>query len=90
MVGKRLEVTWVDIDETDPEQTDVNDPRGTFFQGYAKGGALFNRPRAGSDGGSIFVSTSGGDAKNGDANADGYEEGFVRSGSTARGGRAAS
>ncbi|MBA3263832.1 MAG: DUF839 domain-containing protein [Thermoleophilaceae bacterium] len=77
-VGKRLEVTWVDIDDPDPEQVNVNDSRGTFFQGYAKGGALFNRLEGcWEDGGSIFfVSTSGGDAKNGDVNSDGYEEGF--------------
>jgi secreted PhoX family phosphatase len=77
-VGRRLEAAWVDIDDPDPEQTDVNDPRATFFQGYAKGGALFNRLEGcWEDGGSIFfVSTSGGDVKNGDVNADGYEEGF--------------
>jgi secreted PhoX family phosphatase len=77
-VGERLEVTWVDIDDADPEQLDLSDPRGTFFQGYAKGGALFNRLEGcWEDGGSIFfVSTSGGDAKNGDVNPDGYEEGF--------------
>jgi uncharacterized protein len=77
-VGQRLEVTWVDIEEPDPEQVDVNDPRGTFFQGYAKGGALFNRLEGcWEDCGSIFfVSTSGGDAKNGDVNSDGYQEGF--------------
>jgi uncharacterized protein len=77
-VGKRLGVTWVDIDEPDPAQVDVNDPRGTFFQGYAKGGALFNRLEGcWEDCGSIFfVSTSGGDAKNGDVNSDGYQEGF--------------
>ena len=77
-VGKRLDVSWVDIDEPDPEQVDVNDPRGTFFQGYAKGGALFNRLEGcWEDCGSIFfVSTSGGDAKNGDVNSDGYQEGF--------------
>ena len=76
--GKRLEVTWVDIDDPDPEQTGVNDLRGTFFQGYAKGGALFNRLEGcWEDGGSIFfVSTSGGDAKSGDVNSDGYQEGF--------------
>jgi uncharacterized protein len=77
-VGKRLDVSWVDIDEPDPEQVDVNDPRGTFFQGYAQGGALFNRLEGcWEDSGSIFfVSTSGGDAKNGDVNSDGYQEGF--------------
>jgi hypothetical protein len=77
-VGKRLGVSWVDIDEPDPGQVDVNDPRGTFFQGYSKGGALFNRLEGcWEDCGSIFfVSTSGGDAKNGDVNSDGYQEGF--------------
>ena len=77
-VGARLAVTWVDIDNPDPEQVDVNDERGTFFQGYAKGGALFNRLEGcWEDCGSIFfVSTSGGDAKNGDINPDGYQEGF--------------
>ncbi|MEA2332343.1 MAG: uncharacterized protein QOH58_2481 [Thermoleophilaceae bacterium] len=76
--GRRLEAAWVDIDDPDPAQTDVNDPRGTFSQGFAKGGALFNRLEGcWEDGGSIFfVSTSGGDAKNGDVNADGYAEGF--------------
>jgi uncharacterized protein len=77
-VGQRLEVTWVDIDDPDPEQTSVADLRSTFVQGYVKGGALFNRLEGcWEDCGSIFfVSTSGGDAKNGDVNSDGYEEGF--------------
>ena len=62
----------------DPPYADIDDPRGTFQQGYAKGGALFNRLEGcWEDGGRIFfVSTSGGDAKNGDVNSDGYEEGF--------------
>jgi uncharacterized protein len=77
-VGRRLEVSWVDIDDPDPEQVDVNDARGTFFQGHAQGGALFNRLEGcWEDCGSIFfVSTSGGDTKNGDVNSDGYREGF--------------
>ncbi len=76
--GRRLPVTWVDIDEPDPEYVDIDDPRGMFPQGYAKGGALFNRLEGcWEDHGSIFfVSTSGGDAKNGDENDDGYAEGF--------------
>jgi secreted PhoX family phosphatase len=77
-IGQRLEVTWVDIDDPDPEQTSVADLRSTFVQGYVKGGALFNRLEGcWEDCGSIFfVSTSGGDAKNGDVNSDGYAEGF--------------
>ena len=77
-VGRRLPVTWVDIDEPDPEYVDLDDPRGVFQQGYAKGGALFNRLEGcWEDHGRIFfVSTSGGDAKNGDVNDDDYAEGF--------------
>ena len=71
-------MTWVDIDEPDPEYVDLDDPRGVFQQGYAKGGALFNRLEGcWEDHGRIFfVSTSGGDAKNGDVNPDEYAEGF--------------
>ena len=77
-VGRRLSVEWVDIDEPDPAYEDLDDPGGVFLQGYAKGGALFNRLEGcWEDHGRIFfVSTSGGDAKNGDVNPDGYAEGF--------------
>jgi uncharacterized protein len=76
--GRRLDVDWVDIDDPDPPYEDEDDPRGVFRQGYAKGGALFNRLEGcWYDGGSVFfISTSGGDAKNGDVNDDGYAEGF--------------
>jgi uncharacterized protein len=76
--GRHLRVEWVDIDEPDPEVTGVADPRSTFNQGWAKGGAKFNRLEGcwEDDGIIFFVSTSGGDAKNGDINSDGYEEGF--------------
>jgi hypothetical protein len=76
--GEPLPVEWVEIDEPDPELTAVGDPRSTFNQGYAGDGAKFNRLEGcWEDGGTIFfVSTSGGDAKNGDINADGYAEGF--------------
>ena len=76
--GERLPVKWVRIDEPDPEVTGVADPRSTFNQGWAKGGAKFNRLEGcwEDDGTIFFVSTSGGDAKNGDVNSDGYEEGF--------------
>ena len=69
---------WVRIDEPDPEFTAVGNPRSTFNQGWAKGGAKFNRLEGcwEDDGTIFFVSTSGGDVKNGDVNADGYAEGF--------------
>lgn len=77
-VGRWLDTRWVDIDEPDPDYENLDDPRGVFAQGRAKGGALFNRLEGcWEDHGRIFfVSTSGGDAKNGDVNPDGYEEGF--------------
>jgi uncharacterized protein len=76
--GKRLPVRWVRIEEPDPELTGIADPRSTFNQGFAKGGAKFNRLEGcwEDDGTIFFVSTSGGDAKNGDVNSDGYKEGF--------------
>ena len=59
-------------------KTSVSDPLSTFNQGWAQGGAKFNRLEGcwEDDGTIFFVSTSGGDAKNGDVNSDGYEEGF--------------
>ncbi len=76
--GERLPVRWVRIDEPNPELKNVADARSTFNQGWAKGGAKFNRLEGcwEDDGTIFFVSTSGGDAKNGDVNADGYQEGF--------------
>ena len=49
-----------------------------FRQGFAKGGALFNRLEGcwEDERRIFFVSTSGGDAKSGDTNPDGYAEGF--------------
>jgi len=76
--GEPLPAEWVDIDDPDPELTAVGDPRRTFNQGYAGGGAKFNRLEGcwEDDSTIFFVSTSGGDAKNGDVNSDGYAEGF--------------
>ena len=76
--GRQLPVTWVRIDPPDPELTSVGDPRSTFNQGWAKGGATFNRLEGcwEDDGTIFFVSTSGGDVKNGDVNSDGFAEGF--------------
>ena len=36
--GRPLPVRWIDIREPDPEYVDINDPRGTFDQGWARGG----------------------------------------------------
>jgi secreted PhoX family phosphatase len=76
--GERLPVEWVRIDKPDPELTSVGDPRSTFNQGWGKGGAKFNRLEGcwEDDSTIFFVSTSGGDSKNGDVNPDGYREGF--------------
>ena len=67
-----------------PSTSNEDDPRGTFQQGWARGACMFNRLEGcWADGDSIyFVSTSGGDAKNGDVNPpdvnmpDGYREGY--------------
>ena len=69
----RLPVTWVTI--TNPDGSGPND---VFNEGFAKGGAKFNRLEGCWQGnGSIFfASTSGGDAKNGDVNSDGFQEGY--------------
>ncbi len=76
--GRPLPVKWIDIDDVDPEYTSEDDPRGVFQQGWRAGAAKFNRLEGcWPDGDSIFfVSTSGGDAKNGDVNTDGYREGY--------------
>jgi secreted PhoX family phosphatase len=76
--GEALPVRWVRIDEPDPELTTLKDPDSTFNQGWAKGGAKFNRLEGcwEDDSTIFFVSTSGGDAKNGDVNSDDYAEGF--------------
>ena len=63
-------MTWIDIEEPDPEYVSEDDTSGVFQQGWAAGACLFNRLEGcWADGDSIyFVSTSGGDAKNGDLN----------------------
>jgi secreted PhoX family phosphatase len=79
-VGRKLPVRWIDIPEPDPEYVNDDDPRGTFNQGWRLGATKFNRLEGcwydDEDGSTYFVSTSGGDIKNGDANPDGYVEGF--------------
>ena len=76
--GDALPVSWFRIDEPDPALARVSDPSSTFNQGRAKGGAKFNRLEGcwEDDSTIFFVSTSGGDVKNGDVNSDGYREGF--------------
>ena len=76
--GRPLPVEWVRIEDPDPDVTSIADTRSTFNQGWAAGGAKFNRLEGcwEDDGTIFFVSTSGGDAKNGDVNSDGYAEGF--------------
>jgi uncharacterized protein len=41
--GEALAVQWVTIDDPDPQLARVTDARSTFNQGWAKGGAKFNR-----------------------------------------------
>lgn len=77
-VGKTLRARWFDIGEPDPASPGNSSPTRTFTQGFAPGGAKFNRLEGCwfDDGHVFFVSTSGGDAKNGDVNSDGFREGY--------------
>jgi secreted PhoX family phosphatase len=77
-LGRVLPVTWFDIDDPDPVAPGNSSATRTFMQGFSKGGAMFNRLEGcWWDAGDVFfVSTSGGDAKNGDVNADGFREGY--------------
>ncbi len=73
-----LTVRWFDIDNPDPANASNSSPERVFTQGFAKGGATFNRLEGCwfDQGLVFFVSTSGGDAKNGDINSDGFAEGY--------------
>ncbi|MFO7541319.1 MAG: DUF839 domain-containing protein [Thiobacillus sp.] len=78
-VGQPLACDWVTIDAPDPD-LEAGAP-GCFTQGFARGGARFNRLEGlwlGQDGRSVFfVSTSGGDARQpGGQRADGFEPGY--------------
>jgi secreted PhoX family phosphatase len=77
-VGQWLPVEWLGIAEPDPAAASNSGPERVFTQGFAQGGAMFNRLEGcWAEGGRIFfVSTSGGDAKNGDVNSDGFAEGY--------------
>lgn len=63
-VGAELPVTWVDIDDPDP-QGGPEQVSAVFEQGYSAGGALFARLEGCWYGGGrvYFVSTNGGDAQ---------------------------
>ena len=76
--GRSLPVAWIDIPEPDPPYANLRDPGGVFNQGRTLGAAVFNRLEGcwWADGSVFFVSTSGGDVKNGDVNADGFREGY--------------
>jgi len=76
-----LPVGWRDIDNPDPDpvvEAELPGATSVFAQGYAAGGAKFNRLEGiwAAERSFFFASTSGGDAKNGDVNADGFAEGF--------------
>ncbi|CAI7977356.1 conserved exported hypothetical protein [Frankia sp. Hr75.2] len=76
-----LPVEWVDIDDPDPDtivEADKPGATSVFAQGWAGGGAKFNRLEGiwAAKSTIFFSSTSGGDVKNGDVNSDGYAEGF--------------
>ncbi len=73
--GKPLPVEWITIQEPNPSG---DAPNAVFEAGFAQGAAKFNRLEGCWDGADsiFFASTSGGDAKNGDLNTDGFEEGY--------------
>ncbi len=74
-MGDPLAVTWITVQDPDPKD---EAPNAVFQAGFAAGAAKFNRLEGCWRGaGSIFFSsTSGGDAKNGDVNSDGFAEGY--------------
>ncbi len=76
-VGQSLPVEWMTIDVPDSDLE--NGEPSVFDQGFAKGGAMFNRLEGifrGEQGEIYFASTRGGDAKKGEVNPDGYAEGY--------------
>lgn len=74
-VGAKLPTRWIEIEDPDPAAATTST---VFNEGFAKGAAKFNRLEGcWEDRGTIFfASTSGGDAKNGDVNSDGFREGW--------------
>ena len=77
-VGVRRPVQWFTIGDPDPASPGNSSATRTFNQGFEQGGATFNRLEGCwyERGQIFFVSTSGGDVKNGDVNADGFQEGY--------------
>ena len=77
-VRASLPVVWYDIPNPNPANAGNSSSARVFKQGFDQGGTSFNRLEGiWWDAGRIFfVSTSGGDAKNGDVNADGFAEGY--------------
>jgi len=77
-VDRSLRAEWVKIPDPDPDYQNDDDPSSVFNQGFERGGAKFNRLEGCwyDEGSVFFVSTSGGDAKNGDVNPDGFQEGY--------------
>ncbi len=73
--GRPLPVAWITIEEPDPDGEALN---AVFEEGFAKGAAKFNRLEGAWTGTAsiFFASTSGGDAKSGDVNTDGFREGY--------------
>jgi uncharacterized protein len=77
IAGLQLKARWFTIKAPDPDLE--NGAQSVFAQGRALGGALFNRLEGifrGEHGAVYFVSTSGGNAKSGDINSDGFAEGY--------------
>lgn len=77
-VGRSRQTRWITIPDPDPDYANEDDPNSVFNQGFERGGAKFNRLEGCwyDEGSVFFVSTSGGDAKSGDVNPDGFEEAF--------------
>lgn len=77
--GQPLPVTWFEIADVDPDNAANAEATSVYAQGFAQGGAKFNRLEGcwwDGDRSIYFASTSGGNVKNGDVNSDGYAEGF--------------
>jgi secreted PhoX family phosphatase len=63
-IGQTYDITWVDIDEPNPDEAEQNSI-AVFLQGWEKGGARFDRLEGcwQGDGNIFFHDTSGGDAE---------------------------
>ncbi len=63
-VGRTRQVTWIDIEDADPETAEAN-PSAVFADGFGRGAALFSRLEGCwyGDGSVYFNATDGGDAR---------------------------